>query len=368
MRLSEAQAKQLFAAHGIAIPRGEPWRGDPAPWWPGGAVVKAQTLAGGRGLRGGVRVCRTRPQVAAAARDLLGSQLGDETVDELLVEELVDVRRELYLALTIDRESGTLRLLLGREGGVDVERSSAGVASLSFPLDRQPDDTALGRLMDEAAVDDLDPRLFAGVVRALWTLFLDLDAELVEVNPLACTPDGRLVALDGRVIFDDSAAFRQPGRPLGRSLGTRFERACGDLGAVGVEMDGDIVLVVSGAGLMMATVDLVTQTGGRVRAAVDLGGLVLREADELAALVDLVGSLRPAAVLVNAFFQLATCDALARGLARGLERTTLDVPMVVRMRGRGWGEAHQLLEPHGVIEETDLATACERVVSLARVA
>jgi succinyl-CoA synthetase beta subunit len=131
-------------------------------------------------------------------------------------------------------------------------------------------------------------------------------------------------------------------------------------------MDGDIVAIVSGAGLMMATVDLLADHGGTVRAAVDLGGLVLREADELADLVVAVAELRPRAVLVNAFFQLATCDALARKLSVGLATGTLAAPIVVRLRGREDDEAHRLLAPYGVTWEPDLDRACSAVVQAAR--
>ena len=277
MRITEAAAKRLLAAGGIAVPRGERWGGPPGPWWPGGAVVKAQTLSGGRGLRGGVVLCRSRQDVAAAAQALAESRLGDETVEELLVEELVDHRRELYVAVAVDREAGCPTILLGREGGVEVERGVTGIASLGLAPDAAPDDAAIERLRQEAGLEDVDGRGLGEVIGCLYGLFRDLDAELVEVNPLALTGDGRLVALDARVMLDDGAAFRHPDWPAGGTLGTTFERACAGLGAVGVEMDGDVVLVVSGAGLMMATVDLVTQAGGSVRAAVDLGGLVLRE-------------------------------------------------------------------------------------------
>lgn len=368
MRITEHAAKRLLEAVGVPVPRGELWEGPPGPWWPGGAVVKAQTLSGGRGLRGGVVPCRSRSEVLAAVEALAGRRLGDETVDELLVEELIDRQRELYVAVAVERETGHPAILLGREGGVEVERSAAGIASLSVPPGIGPDEASVERLCKDAGIDDVDPGRLGDVIVRLYQAFQDLDAELVEVNPLAVTGDGRLMALDARVVLDDGAAFRHPDWPAGGTLGTPFERACADLGAVAVEMSGDIVLVVSGAGLMMATVDLVTQAGGSVRAAIDLGGLVLREADELADLVGLVADLRPRAVLVNAFFQLATCDALARGLAAGLARSRLEAPMVVRLRGRGWDEAHRLLEPHGVVEEPDLGTACTLVASLARAA
>lgn len=366
MRLTEAQAKRLLTAYGVEVPRGERWVDLPGPWWPGGVVVKAQTLGGGRGLRGGIRVCREPADVAKAARDLLGRPLGDEVVDELRVEELIAVRREFYLAVTVDRESGASRVLLGRDGGVGVEQGDAPIASIVLTPDTVPDDAAIERLRADAGLDDIDVRGLGDAVRRLCALFREQDAELVEVNPLALTDGGRLIALDARVVLDDNAAFRHPDWPVGGTLGTAFERACADLGVAAVEMQGDIVLIVSGAGLMMATLDLVTHAGGAVRAALDLGGLVLREADELADLVSLVAGLRPRAVLVNAFFQLATCDALARGLAAGLARTRLDAPLVVRLRGRERELAHRLLEPYGVIEEPDLGAACSRVVSLAR--
>ena len=333
--------------------------------FPAGCVVKAQTLAGGRGLRGGIALCTDVIAASAAAAHLMGSHIGDELVEQVYVEELVPVERELYAAVTIDREAGAPRVLLGAAGGVEVERAAEGVAGITLDPDGDLHGYHVRELARRARIDPGEVVGLEGVLGALVRAFMHEEAELIEVNPLALASGGRLVALDARVVLDGNAVARHPGRPEGCTLGTPFERRCAQLGAVGVELEGDVVAIISGAGLMMATLDLIVVSGGSARATVDLGGLVLREADGLAELVQAVAELRPRAVLVNAFFQLATCDALARGLAAGLERAPIQAPLVVRLQGRGYEEARALLDPFGVRYEPDLGAACRAVVAAA---
>jgi len=364
-RLYEWEAKGLLQAHGIPVPHGRRWDPSAAAAFAAGVVVKAQTLGGQRGLRGGIVMTASPAQTDSAAGEMLGSWIGAERVDDIYLEERVAVVEELYLAILIDREAGMPRILLGAQGGVEVEAAPEAVASLTVPLDIGPRPWVVRELVRRAGLPAASSETLEPIIRAAWDAFVDEDMELLEINPLARTPDGSLVALDARVILDTNATSRHPGWPQGGVLGSPFELRCEELGAVGVEMDGDIVAIVSGAGLMMATVDLLVDRGGSVRAAVDLGGLVLREADELADLVVAVAELRPRAVLVNAFFQLATCDALARKLSAGIATGRLEVPLVVRLRGREDDEAERLLAPFGVIWEPDLERACVAVVHAA---
>jgi succinyl-CoA synthetase beta subunit len=255
-------------------------------------------------------------------------------------------------------------LLLGSRGGVDIEAHADSVARLALDAPDIEESTVL-TLARQAGIDAGLGSALVPVVGALWACYRDQEAELIEINPLVETTAGRLVAADARLALDDSASFRHADRPAGGRVGTVFERRCADLGAVGIEMDGDIAAIVSGAGLMMATVDLLVDDGGSVRAAVDLGGLVLREADELSGLIGAIGDLQPKALLINASFQLATCDALARKLAAGLARRPLGIPIVVRLRGRGLDEARDILEPYGVVFERDLEAACASVLGAA---
>jgi succinyl-CoA synthetase beta subunit len=215
---------------------------------------------------------------------------------------------------------------------------------------------------------DVAARL-AEAVGACYRAFTEAEAELVEVNPLVVTRGGRVVAADAKVVLDDDASFRHPERATpARHRGTPFERRCAALGVVGVEMAGTIAIVVSGAGLMMATVDLLAAAGGRLRAALDLGGAVFADPPRLVEVVREVLRLRPAAVLVNGFFQLASCEALARGVAGAVadQAAEADTPrpaMIVRLRGRGMSEARDVLAPLGVTLVEDLEEACRRAVA-----
>ena len=363
MRLYEWEAKALLARYGLPVPRGARWPEWPAV--PGALVVKAQTLEGRRGLRGGICFCSDAAAVEAAVKRLLGSTIGQEIVGQIYLEERLEIAREHYVAIVVDRDAGAPALLLSAAGGVDVETQAERAVSMVLPLGKEVPRDALDELARRAG---LDPRIgdaLAAVVDALWRGFGGEEAELIEINPLVETPDGRLVAADARVVLDDGAAFRHPDRPAGGVLGTAFEARCASLGAVGIELEGEIAAIVSGAGLMMATIDLLTDAGGSLRAAVDLGGLVLREADEIADLLDAVADLEPRALLVNAFFQLATCDALARKLAVGMDRRPLPMPIVVRLRGRGLDEARRVLEPYDVVFADDLEAACRAVIGAA---
>jgi succinyl-CoA synthetase beta subunit len=352
VHLQEWRGKELLARHGMPVPRGCRWSPGDGLRFRSGGVVKAQIVGGRRGERGGVVICPDASSVEEAASQLLGTRIGDELVESVYVEDRIQAERELYLALLVDRDTGLPRLLLGPRGGVDIESRPDTVVGVALDLDVGPRPWVVRELCRHAAMASHTSALVAPAVDALWRAFVAEDAELMEINPLALTAEGLAIALDARVVLDDNAAFRHPERAAGPPMGTPFERRCQELGAVGIEMDGDIAAVVSGAGLMMATVDLIVESAGRVRAAVDLGGLVLREADELAE-------------LVNAFFQLATCDALARKLATGLERRRLHAPLVVRLRGRGLADAQVLLEPFGACFESDLGAAVRTVVAAA---
>jgi succinyl-CoA synthetase beta subunit len=367
LRLYEWEGKQLLAKHDVPVPVGVRWGHGSLPPSLSGYVVKAQTLAGQRGLRGGIRFCADAATAESAAHELLGMTIGDEHVADVYIEERQVVARELYAAVITARDSGTSRLLLSTEGGIDIEDSSGPVASIELPLDAKMRPGQLRELVARSGFEPGVSDVLRPVLEGLRSVFAAEDAELVEVNPLVLRDDGSAVAVDARIILDDSAAFRHTDWPAGGQIGSPFERRCGELGAIGVEMDGDIVAIVSGAGLMMATVDLIASSGGSLRAAIDLGGLVLREADELADLLDAVLSLEPRAVLINAFFQLATCDALARKLAIGLERREeTRTPLVMRLRGRGYEEALGLLKCFELSWEPDLRAACRLTVALAK--
>ena len=196
-----------------------------------------------------------QPRTSSAAASV------SELVAQVYIEELVPVERELYAAVTIDREAGAPRVLLGAAGGVEVERAADGVAGITLDPDGDLRGYHVRELARRARLDAGEVPGLQAVLGALVRAFKDEEAELVEVNPLALA-SGRLVALDARVVLDANAAARHPHRPEGGTLDTPFERTCAQLGAVGVELEGDIVAIVSGAGLMMATLDMIVVGGG----------------------------------------------------------------------------------------------------------
>jgi succinyl-CoA synthetase beta subunit len=287
----------------------------------------------------------------------------------VLVEECIAVAGEYYLALVMDRDTGGPVLLGSSHGGVAIE-SIAEEAIARIPIHLYPsgDDTATADL--EASSSQLAAALgltgepaFQQIVRALWDLFRAEDCLLAEINPLVRAADGAWIAVDARLVLDDAARARHPEWPSPHE-GTEFERRCAIWGAAGAEMDGDIAIVTSGAGLGMATVDTVTAFGGRVRCLVDLGGNVFTEPEAIAAIVDAVRILRPSTVLFNCFFQLARCDILAAGIATALSRAPLNCPVVARMRGVNAAEAWDILTPYGVRLTQEMDEACRMAVAL----
>jgi len=362
VRLYEYEGKALLAGFGIPIPRGALWPHLPettGPW-----AVKAQVLTGQRGRHGGIRFASSPESCRRAAADLGASTIGGYPVQRVYVEEWLDVARELYVSIVADGERRAPLLLAAARGGTDVEELPSDEL-LQVPIDVRTGlhaDQARDILGEMRVPAELSAAATATLER-LYSTFRSADAELVEINPLALTRDGRLVALDAKVVLDDRAAFRHPEWPTRGGGGTAFEERCAALGAVGVEMEGAIAAIVSGAGLMMATIDLLVAGGGRVRAAVDLGGAAFLDSARLEEIVGVTFGLHPRAVLVNAFFQLASCAPLARGLAAAYANQRFGGSVIARLKGRGDGEAQEILEPMGIPVVSDLADACRLAVA-----
>lgn len=363
MRLYEYEGKQLLAHYDIPVPRGALWPEIPAAL-PYPRVVKAQLSEGGRGKRGGIRRVEDAAGEQAAVRALQAGSALLPPADAVLTEECVAIAREYYLALVMDRAHGGPVLLGSTRGGVEIE-SVDEHAIARIPIGMFPSDDnghaplnpeALGRQL-AASLGLTDEPAFAQIVSALWRLFRAEDCLLAEINPLVYTTGGGWVAADARLILDDAGRSRHPEWPSPHE-GTAFERSCAAWGATGTEMDGDIAIVTSGAGLGMATMDTVTALGGRVRCLVDLGGNVFTEPEAIAAIVSAVHTLRPRALLCNCFFQLARCDTLAAGIATALAREPLSSPVVARMRGVNAAEARAILTPYGVRITEEMDEAC----------
>ena len=365
MRLYEYEGKALLARHGVPVPRGALW--PELPEIEGPLVVKAQILSGKRGKQGGIRFVEGPEGCRAQVEALLGSRLGEHRVERVYVEERLEIDRELYLALMVDRDGWGTLLLASPQGGMDVEEVP------EKEMVRLPIDPLLGlrpfairHVVNRLGLTGDAARQGAAVCQGMYELLTTAEADLVEVNPLVVTRDGRVVAADAKVVLDDEAAFRHPERSKEPREGTPFERGCAAHGSVGVEMDGEVAIVVSGAGLMMATVDLLGAAGVRLRAAVDLGGNAFSNPEGLLEVIRLVADLKPRVILVNAFFNLAFCDFLARGVADGLKGWQNPNRVFVRLRGRRLEEAKAILAPLGFNLFEELPEAVQAVVAAAR--
>jgi succinyl-CoA synthetase beta subunit len=357
--LYEHEGKRRFERHGIPIPAGALWPVDPtALSYP--VMAKAQVLAGGRGRRGGVIEAGDESALVSAVEKLTRGSDVLPPADLVLVEQKLQVRRELYISLVLDRQGP--QLLVSPEGGVDIEAMGDSVERIPLEIQtgpKAPIDRACTTLGEHG-------RELRRLLERAWRLFREEDCLLVEINPLAVTADGRLVAADARVVVDDAARPRHPDWPPARE-GTDFELRCAELGATAVELDGDIAIITSGAGLGMATLDTVVELGGSARCVIDLGGAVFRGRSVLERVLVAAAELRPRAVLFNAFLQVADCGEIASAVAAALASgwPTADFPVVLRLRGRGFEEALTALDPTDVILIEDLRTACERAVDAA---
>jgi succinyl-CoA synthetase beta subunit len=293
---------------------------------------------------------------------MLGQRLGAHVIASAWIEERLVIEDELYLAVAVDRDSGRHVVIASPFGGIDIEEvAPERVLVLGIdPLLGLRDFHAAQIARFLSPIAHIQPAI-TDAVRALYRVALDEDAELVEVNPLAVVAGGRLVAADAKVVLDDNARFRHPSwsgftAPDPRS---ELEQRIADAGAVGIEVDpdGDVTAIVSGAGLMMATLDLLTEAGLRVRCAIDLGGSVLTGGDGFRRVLAALASARPRITFINAFLQTAFCDAFAEGLVAGHAETPLNGRIVVRLKGRRAEQGRRLLAPLGFEIHEDLRPA-----------
>jgi succinyl-CoA synthetase beta subunit len=361
MKLYEHEGKAILTMGGVDVPRGDLWPNVDGLAYP--VAVKAQLLEGGRGKRGGVLFADSKEESEQLAQSLfLGSgELAPAAA--VLVEEKLTPERELYVAFTVDRgvPSG-ISLLMLPSGGVDVEQNASHAQPLPLPalIQRLP-----SYVMRAAAatLEIADDERLESLLNACLQLFVYHDCLLLEINPLGVLDDGRLVALDARVEVDDAARFRHREWPQ-RAEGTEFEIACRELGAVATELDldADIAIVTSGAGLGMATLDLVHHAGGRATCVVDLGGMVFHPEDAVSRLIQLVAATQPGSILVNCFLQLASLERLAAALVQGLA-ARFPRSIILRAAGPDAERVSAELKHSNVELYTDLNAACRAAVA-----
>jgi succinyl-CoA synthetase beta subunit len=378
MKLYEYQAKNLLRQAGVPVPRGETVEqaaGVPeavARLGTGTVVVKAQVLIGGRGKAGGVRLARTPEEAAAIAAELLGAPLathqGRETVEAILLEEGVSIERELYLALLVDRNRGEAVLLGSGTGGMDIEELArtdpAAILKINFDPRTAVPAGECRRLAD--ALGLTDPQALAAFLERLTDLFRNRDLLLLEINPLAVTSDGTLLALDAKLIVDDNAVFKHPDLP-DNPAESAIEAEARAAGLSWVDLGGDIACLVNGAGLAMATADAIKFAGGEPANFLDIGGAADQDRLETAFRL-LLGTGTVRAVLVNVFGGIVRCDLVAQALVDALAAFPESPPIVVRLEGTKIEEARAIIRGSaGVLHPADtIDQAAEQAVAFAR--
>ncbi|MEW2919808.1 malate--CoA ligase subunit beta [Ruegeria sp. ANG10] len=382
MDIHEYQAKEILSNFGVDVPSGalaySPEQAAYRARELGGDkwIVKAQVHAGGRGKAGGVKLCNTENEIYQACDDLFGRKLvthqtGPEGkgIYRVYVESAVPIDREIYLGLVLDRSSQRVMIVASSEGGMEIEEISA----------ERPD--SIVRSIVEPAVGlqefqareiafqlGLEPKLVQQMVRTLqgcYAAFSDLDATMVEINPLVITGDDRVLALDAKMSFDDNALFRHPqiSELRDKSQEDPRESRAADRGLSYVGLDGNIGCIVNGAGLAMATMDTIKLAGGEPANFLDIGGGASPERVTKAFRLVLSDN-NVQAILVNIFAGINRCDWVAEGVVQALKELELEIPVVVRLAGTNVEEGQKILAKSGlpIIRATTLMEAAERVV------
>ena len=385
MNLHEYQSKRLFADYGIPVPRGIPVKSpmaavDAAKELGGNLwVVKAQVHAGGRGKAGGVKLARSFDEVRDFAKGMLGTQLvthqsGPEglPVNVVYIESGSDIERELYLSMLVDREVSRVAFIASAAGGMDIEAVAAETPEKIFTVAIAPDaglqDFQARQLAFGLGLDKKQMRQFGDLVKKLYRLFDECDASLVEINPLIVTKAGDVVALDGKINIDSNALYRQPKLVELRDITQEDEKeraaAAHDLNYV--SLDGDIACMVNGAGLAMATMDLIKLHGGEPANFLDVGGGATKE--RVAEAFKLIlSNTNVTAILVNIFGGIVRCDLIAEGIIVAVKEVGVSVPVVVRLEGTNVEMGRELLANSGldIISAEDLTDAAKKVVAAA---
>ncbi|HET6450332.1 MAG TPA: ADP-forming succinate--CoA ligase subunit beta [Spirochaetia bacterium] len=370
MKLHEYQAKGLLKEYGIPVPEGStastPEEARAIAEKMGGPVmIKAQVLVGGRGKAGGVKLARNPQEAFEHARAILGMSIKGIVVSRVLVAGAVDIASEFYVSLTVDRVGKSVQCMASASGGMEIEEIAAKepqkIVRFSVDPERGMDRAAHGAELARAFGKTADQAW--DIVSGMYRLFTEKDCSLVEINPCALTREGRLVAADAKVIFDDNALFRHPELEAFRSAeeygADEMDARSAGLSYVG--MDGTIGCIVNGAGLAMATMDLIKYFGGSPANFLDVGGSSNPE-KVLHALRIITKNPKVTAILINIFGGITRCDDIARGILMALEKLTLAVPLTIRLIGTNEKEGRAMLEGAGINAFTDLTEAVQAVV------
>lgn len=376
MKIHEYQARNLFRKYGIPVPDGVVCQTveevkEKVPNDGKLRVVKAQVHVGGRGKAGGVKLAKSKEEAVEKAGQILGMDIKGLTVEKVLVAEAVDIEKEFYVGLINDRNSKSVTLMASAEGGVEIEE----VAKTNpEKIIKMPIDPTMG-LMDwqarkialQLVSDPAQIRQVATILVKLYKLYVESDASLAEINPLVVTPDKRVLAIDGKMNFDDNALFRQPEVLAMREVtpDEQKEIDANEKGLSYIKLDGNIGCMVNGAGLAMATMDMIKLYGGEPANFLDIGGSSNPQ-KVIDAMNILLSDTNVKAVMINIFGGITRCDDVARGLVAALTTIKTDIPIVIRLSGTNAKEGLAIIKEFGLPTVSTMSEAAKKAIELSK--
>ena len=376
MNIHEYQAKEIFTAHGLPVPGGQVARTPDeavalAEQYGLPVMVKCQVLTGGRGKAGGIKFCKTMDDVRTNATNILGMDIKGHSVHKVLITPAVDIASEYYLGMLIDRNTQRVLLMASAEGGVEIEQVAKDTPELIFKFAIDPrygllDHEAMEMGLKLCPGDVKKARQLAVAMQKLYQAFVHADASLAEVNPFIFTPDGQGHAIDAKVNLDDNAMFRHPDYEPMRDTEAEdpSERAAREASLSFVKLEGNVGCLVNGAGLAMATMDLVKYYGGQPANFLDIGGSSNPE-KVVNALKIILSDQEVKAILFNIFGGITRCDDVAKGIIEATKRMDINVPIVVRLTGTNEEEGRALLTETELHPAATMDEAVQKAIELA---
>lgn len=376
MKIHEYQARDLFRKYGIPVPDGvvchtveevekEVPNNDKL------RVVKAQVHVGGRGKAGGVKLAKTKAEAVEKAQEILGMDIKGLTVEKVLVADAVDIEKEFYVGLINDRNTKSVTLMASAEGGVEIEEVAKTSPEKIIKMAINP----IMGLMDWQArkialqlfKDPKEVRQAAAILVKLYKLYVESDSSLAEINPLVLTPDKQVLAIDGKMNFDDNALYRQK-EILGMrevSEDEQKEIDANEKGLSYVKLDGNIGCMVNGAGLAMATMDMIKLYGGEPANFLDIGGSSNPQ-KVVDAMTILLSDKNVTSVMINIFGGITRCDDVARGLVTALTEIKTEIPIVIRLSGTNAKEGLEIIKDYGLPTVSTMSEAAQKAIELSK--
>ncbi|SHF66437.1 succinyl-CoA synthetase beta subunit [Mariniphaga anaerophila] len=374
MKIHEYQARNLFRKYGIPVPDGVVCHSveeveKNVPNDEKLRVVKAQVHVGGRGKAGGVKLAKSKAEAVEKAGQILGMDIKGLTVEKVLVADAVDIEKEFYVGLINDRNSKSVTLMASAEGGVEIEEvarvSPEKIIKMSIDPTMGLMDWQARKIALQLFRDPKEMRQAAAILVKLYRLYVETDSSLAEINPLVLTPDKRVLAIDGKMNFDDNALFRQP-EILKMRESTEDEKKeieANEKGLSYIKLDGNIGCMVNGAGLAMATMDMIKLYGGEPANFLDIGGSSNPQ-KVVEAMSILLSDSNVKAVMINIFGGITRCDDVARGLVTALQEINTDIPVVIRLSGTNAKEGLEIIREYGLPTVSTMSEAAQKAIEL----